>query len=117
MTSPFDPHPTTRRRFVLDVVGGLTTTASLSACGATTQTRDRAGPEVASGTGGGAEPESDGGGGIATGGAGGSSGGAAGGNATGGTGPSATGGAPPAEAGTCALYPQETEGPFYLDLG
>src|SRR5689334_12008406 len=122
MTSdPFDPHPTSRRRFVLDVFGGLAGTA-LVGCGAgseltTTRTGGNGGQGAtesggAAGLGGGEN------GGTAPGGAG--NGGSAGiaveggaGTTTGGAAGSGAGGA---DAGTCALYPQQTEGPFYLDL-
>jgi protocatechuate 3,4-dioxygenase beta subunit len=109
MTSdPFDAHPTSRRRFVFDVVGGLAGTALAAGCGA--------GTEIATTRTGG-----DGGHGAAPAGTGGAVGdaggqGGSGGGATGGAPGGGSGGAAGAEAGTCALYPQQTEGPFYLDL-
>jgi protocatechuate 3,4-dioxygenase beta subunit len=114
---PSDSHSTTRRRFVLDVVGGLAGTA-LAGCGAgselsTTRTGGAGGH--------GAVPTGAGGDVIDAGEQGGSGGGATGGASGDGTGgvSNATGGvagAAGAEAGTCAMYPQQTEGPFYLDL-
>jgi protocatechuate 3,4-dioxygenase beta subunit len=124
---PFDAHPTTRRRFVLDVVGGLAGTALAAGCGAgteigTTRTGGDGGHGAAPPGTGGESGDAGGQGGAATNGSGGVSN-ATGGAASTGTGgvsnggvSNATGGTTGAEAGTCALYPQQTEGPFYLDL-
>lgn len=146
MTSdPFGKHSTSRRRFVLDVFGGLAGTA-LVGCGAsselkTTRTGGSGGEGAApsetggaavdagdaspgtGGLGGGGNGGADTGGagnggsaGVATGGGAGTSTGGASGSGAGGAAGSATGGAAGSDAGTCALYPQQTEGPFYLDL-
>src|ERR1041385_941409 len=108
-----DRHATTRRRFVVDTLSGLASVVLLDACGSATTT-SAARPET--GTGGG--PNGTGGYAVGTGG----DGGTGGSGGTGGVLPN-TGGAPAvtfadagAEAGTCFLYPQQTEGPFYLDL-
>jgi protocatechuate 3,4-dioxygenase beta subunit len=122
---PFDSHTTTRRRFVLDVVGGLAGSALVAGCGASSEIKTaRTGDDGGQGAGG---DVGDAGGRSGAGGTGGDVGSGTGGvspsgtggvagSATGGTAGSATGGAAGAEAGTCALYPQQTEGPFYLDL-
>jgi protocatechuate 3,4-dioxygenase beta subunit len=65
-----------RRRFVVDALGGLTTLALAGACGS-------------------------------------SGGGGSGGNGGGSGGNGGAGGSP---NGSCTLYPQQTQGPYYLDL-
>jgi protocatechuate 3,4-dioxygenase beta subunit len=115
--------PRTRRRFVVEAIGGLAGVALVGACGSS--------DEPSEGTGSGGDGGSGGSGGSGTGGSagsagsgntGGSSAGAAG-NATGGasgssgaSGAAGSAGAAGADSGTCALYPRQTAGPFYLDL-
>jgi protocatechuate 3,4-dioxygenase beta subunit len=135
---PFDTRPTSRRWFVLDVVGGLASTVLVTGCGSTeltqtARTGGAGGGGAAPPGSGGATPDASGGGdgghatggvvngasggfsGSGSGGVSGSGSGGASGSATGGASGSATGGVP-GEAGACALYPQQMEGPFYLDL-
>jgi len=129
----------TRRRFVIDTLGGLAGAVWSAGCGRADvggadvgdlgPSRGGGPPETGeerdsgrSGTGG-APPHVVGdGGGTASGGAAGgappSLGGAPGSGGSGsGGGESVEAGVGGADAGTCALYPRETEGPFYLDLG
>jgi protocatechuate 3,4-dioxygenase beta subunit len=115
MTSiPFDLETTSRRRFVLDVVGGLAG-GVLVGCGAGSELQaTRTGGEGTGGTGqGGAGGSENGGSPADAGGA--PAAGGGGGTAVSGGGVG-NGGGVTGEAGTCALYPQQTEGPFYLDL-
>jgi len=133
---------TTRRRFVLDTLGGLAGAAWVAACGSRGElARSASGTGgAASGAGGGetdsGTPSTHAGGssgaGTSTGGAGASRAGGAGGDGAGGGGGTsapdgatsgaggvgnASDGAAGSDSGTCALYPQETQGPYYLDLG
>lgn len=91
-----------RRKFVVTTLGSLTGAAILGGCGGSDSTDS-----------------------TATGGSGGTSSGGSGGNGTGGSttggsggvaGSSAGGSGGVGGAGTCTVYPQETEGPFYQDL-
>lgn len=91
----------TRRDFVVATLGSLTGAAILGGCGGSDSTDSTA-------TGGGTSTGGSGGsgtGGTTTGGSGGVAG-----SSTGGSGGVAGG------SGTCTVYPQETEGPFYQDL-
>jgi protocatechuate 3,4-dioxygenase beta subunit len=114
-----------RRRFVLEALGGLVSVA-VTGCGGDTETP---GPGAAAGgTGGvGASGGASGGGGsggsagtaAGAGGSGGSSGGSGGSSAGSGgssAGSGGSGGDAGPDAATCTLYPRQTEGPFYLDL-
>src|SRR5262245_53288445 len=99
ISTPASPDET-RRRFV----GGLAGAALLVACGDGDTTN--ASSEGTTGSGGGQ-------GGSAAGPGSGGSGASGGVGATGGGGQGGTGGTPPGE---CTVYPQQTAGPFYLDL-
>jgi protocatechuate 3,4-dioxygenase beta subunit len=96
---------TTRRTFVVRTFNGLAGAALLAACGDT---------ERANGTGQSSQATSGSGGHAGSPGTGGSStaGNGTGASSSGGAGTGGTGG----ESGTCKVYPQQTEGPFYLDL-
>lgn len=94
----------TRRDFVVTTLGSLTGAAILGGCSGSNST----GQTATGGSGGTATGGNAGTGGVATGGSGGVAGASTGGS---GGGVAGAGG-----AGTCTVYPQETEGPFYLDL-
>lgn len=95
------PREPTRRHFVRVTLGGLTTAALLGGCGDEGLADPSAtGGTGASGAGGGASTTTTTGAGAA----------GAGGAGVGGAGTGGAGGA------TCSVYPQETPGPFYLDL-
>lgn len=105
-SNPLERPGTTRRRFVIDTLGSLATAAWAGACGS--------GAEVTNstkGTGGARGPDGSGGKSGETASTGAAPGGAGSGGLTGGT-----GGTTGSDSGICALYPQETEGPFYLNL-
>jgi protocatechuate 3,4-dioxygenase beta subunit len=93
----------TRRDFVVTTLGSLTGAAILGGCGGS----DSTGQTATGGSGGTATGGSGGTGGVSTGGSGG---------VAGGTGGSGGGVAGAGGAGTCTVYPQETQGPFYQDL-
>ena len=95
------PREPTRRHFVRVTLGGRTTAALLGGCGDEGLANPSAtGGTGASGAGGGASTTTTTGAGAA----------GAGGAGVGGAGTGGAGGA------TCSVYPQETPGPFYLDL-
>jgi protocatechuate 3,4-dioxygenase beta subunit len=92
----------TRRTFIAATLGGVTSAALLGACGGQSET-------ATPGTGG----TTSSGGGAGTGGSAGTGGTGTGGSS--GTGGSAGTGGNISDSGACTVYPQQTEGPFFLD--
>ncbi|HVU00318.1 MAG TPA: intradiol ring-cleavage dioxygenase [Polyangiaceae bacterium] len=126
--SPFE-RPATRRRFVIDTLHGALGAVWAAACGASTggfeptQADEHGGANNGgAGNGGANDGGANSGGGDAGDGSaagavdGGTGGGTVGNGGTGGSGGAGGSGGGP-DTTVCALYPQETEGPYYLDLG
>jgi protocatechuate 3,4-dioxygenase beta subunit len=103
--------PRTRRRFVVEAIGGIAGVALVGACGADEEVTNGSGAGGGAGDGGRSGAGNSGSGGS-SGAAGSTTGGSSG--ASGAAGNAGTGGE--TDSGRCALYPQQTPGPFYLDL-